>query len=148
MKYDHLTPGELISYLELTNTDPLVRRLLSLLQNENIKTELIKVGMDPSDCEFKEDWEYYSPGEYIRHLRGEVDYYSRESEEWEVKYHEMEKERDRLKARSVANLLHEMEEQVKRAQDDTHKAKRIAERYAEENKELTNKINVWHTMST
>lgn len=148
INYHYLTATELINYLDITSNDPVVRRLLSLLQNETIKTELIGVGMDPVDCEFKEDWEYYSPGAYIEHLRNEVDYYQRESDEWETRCGELEIECNKLKARSVAQLLEEMERSVKHAKSEAYEANRSRERIEQENKDLRDKINVWKVIES
>lgn len=93
---NHLTFEELINYLDLTTTDPSVRRLIDMLCNDN--TNLIKELMDEGmsrDFIFEEDYESYSPGEYIRHLRNEVDYYSSEIDE---KQYELERAERRIKA--------------------------------------------------
>lgn len=143
MKYDHLSTNELIHYLDLTTTDPMVRRLIELIQSNTLKAELVEVGMDPEDCEFHYEGNYYRPSEYIRQLHSDIDYHQREAADWESQHYEMERERDRLKTRSVADLLHSMEELNRQYIAERDQAKRLAERYAQSNKELNDKINVW-----
>jgi hypothetical protein len=78
--FNHLTYTELLNYLDLTATDPATRRLVELLYYDNttLVQQLIDEGMDPTVFEFEDGYESYSPGEYIRHLRNEVDYYADE----------------------------------------------------------------------
>lgn len=143
MEINHLTFSELIHYLDLYSTDPVVRRLVSILRNDTLREDLEAVGMDPSDNSFYDDYSYCGPREYIEHLRNEVDYYKKESQEWEDKCEEAQIERDRLSARSVASLLSSMEEQVRRAQAECHHADRIVDQVTQKNRELEEKINVW-----
>ncbi len=141
----NLTFKELIHYLDFNSTDPMVRRLLTYIndQEESIIEGLVQAGMDPINCRFDYDGSYHSPGEFISKLRNDTDYAEREAAEWEEKYYNIKDERDRLRARSVAELLNEMNEQVKRAHADRNNSDRIAEKYKQENEELQNKINVW-----
>lgn len=144
----NLTYKELVHYLDFTSTDPLVRRLLEYInsQDESIVEGLVQAGMDPIAYTFDYDGFYHSPGEFISKLRNDTDYAEREAGEWEEKYYQAKDERDRLRARSVSDLLSEMNEQVKRAQADRNNSDRIAEKYKQENQELQNKINVWNIL--
>lgn len=141
----NLTYKELVHYLDFNSTDPMVRRLLEYINNqeENIIEGLVQAGMDPINCIFDYDGSYHSPGEFISKLRNDTDYAEREAAEWEEKCYRFKEERDQLQTRSVATLLSEMNEQVKRAQADRNNSDRVAEKYKQENQELQNKINVW-----
>ena len=141
----NLTYKELVLYLDFNSTDPMVRRLLEYINNqeENIIEGLVQAGMDPINCIFDRDGFYHSPGEMIEKLSNDLDYAERESAEWEEKCYRFKEERDQLQTRSVATLLSEMNEQVKRAQADRNNSDRVAEKYKQENQELQNKINVW-----
>lgn len=144
----NLTYNELLDYLDRYNTDPMVRKLLEYIrdQEENIIEGLIDIGMDPKDGRIEGDDGYYLPGPYIEQLRNDVDYHMRESHAWEDKYTDMREERDRLKARSVADLLSNMEELVKRAEAQAKEADRITTVYKARNRELEDKINVWQIL--
>lgn len=67
-----------------------------MLCNDN--TSLIKELMDEGmgkDFIFEDDYDSYSPGEYIHHLRNEVDYYSSEVDE---RQYELERAEQRIAA--------------------------------------------------
>jgi hypothetical protein len=145
MKNLKLSYKELVQYLDFTSTDPMVRQLVAYINDreESIIEGLVEAGMDPIDCRFDYDGFYHSPGDFISKLRNDTEYAEREAAEWEEKYYRVKDERDQLRARSVAELLSEMSEQVKRAHADRNNSDRIAEKYKQENQELQEKINVW-----
>jgi hypothetical protein len=145
VKTPNYTYRELVHHLDLHTTDPLVRRLIDYIVEgeDSVMSGLIEAGMDPMSYEFSDSYEYYTPGDYIEHLRKNCQ--SVEDDLW-VAQRELEdvvEERDRLKTRSVADLMASMEEQVKRAQAETVNAQRIARKVEQENDELKEKINVW-----
>jgi hypothetical protein len=144
----NLTYNELIDYLDRYNQDPFVRKLLEFLgdREENMIEGLIEVGMDPKDGRIEGDDGWYLPGPYIEKLRNEVDFYYRESQEWEEKYEDASVERDRLKARSVADLMAEMEGRIRRAEANVREADRMVTVYKTRNAELEDKINVWQIL--
>jgi hypothetical protein len=144
----NLTYKELIDYLDRYNTDPMVRRLLEMVMDkeETIIEGLIEVGMDPFDCRIEGDDGYYLPGPYIQKLKQDVDFQYQEAQDWEEKYYDMKDERDKLKARSVADLLQEMKFQVDRANSERESADRVATQLKMRNAELEEKINVWTIM--
>jgi hypothetical protein len=73
---NYLTFDELVKYLDLTATDPVVRKLIGMLlsNGSNIIQELINEGMG-LDGYFSEDYESHTPAEYIKHLRSEIEDY-------------------------------------------------------------------------
>jgi len=146
----NLTYNELRDHLDRYSTDPMVRKLLEYIDDkeENIIEGLIDVGMDPLDGRIEGDNGWFLPGPYISELRNDVDFFQRESQGWEEKYEDMKAERDRLKARSVADLLADMQEKIRRAEAEAREADRILTQYRARNKDLEEKINVWKVLES
>lgn len=140
----NLTYNELRDHLDRYNTDPLVRRLLAFINDkeENIIEGLIDIGMD-EDGRIEGDDGWYLPGPYIQKLRQDASYFEDEAHSWEEKYEDMKDERNRLKARSVAELMKEMEERIRRAEVNAREADRVATQLQQKNADLEEKINVW-----
>jgi hypothetical protein len=134
---------ELVHHLDVTSTDPAVRRLIDMLHKRNVTNDLVDVGMDPETQTFEYDGYYHSPAELIEKLRNEIDYHVREIDEWDKRYLELQNERDQLKSRSVVELLSNMEALIRRAESDRDQAHRITESVRQKNKDLEEKINVW-----
>ena len=145
-----LTFKELVHYLDMTTTDPMIRRLLDFVLEgeENIVHGLLDAGMDPHDFRFHDDGMWHTPGDYVMHLRNELDFHEREASEWRYKYEDMKDERDGLRARSVADLLSEMNTQLRRSEVERENIARAARAVELENKELKDKINVWTILET
>ena len=146
----HLTYRELVHYLDLYSTDPVVRQLIGFILNgeDSVMSRLIEEGMDPATYEFSEDHEYFSPGEYIEHLRkcrqsAEDDLYLAQRDLDDAQH-----EVDRLKTRSVMQLLHEVERERTLSREKAYEANVKSERLERENAELKEKINVWKVMET
>lgn len=146
----NLTYNELRDHLDRYSTDPMVRKLLEYIDDkeENIIEGLIDVGMDPLNGRIEGDNGWFLPGPYISELRNDVDFFQRESQGWEEKYEDMKAERDRLKARSVADLLADMQEKIRRAEAEAREADRILTQYRARNKDLEEKINVWKVLES
>lgn len=146
----NLTYNELRDHLDRYSTDPMVRKLLEYIDDkeENIIEGLIDVGMDPLNGRIEGDSGWFLPGPYISELRNDVDFFQRESQGWEEKYEDMKAERDRLKARSVADLLADMQEKIRRAEAEAREADRILTQYRARNKDLEEKINVWKVLES
>jgi hypothetical protein len=145
----NLTYNELRDQLDRYSTDPLVHKLLEYINDkeENIIEGLVDIGMDEHGrIEGDNGWSL--PGPYISELRNDVDYYQRETQEWEEKYEDMKAERDRLKARSVADLLADMNEKIRRAEAEAREVDRIATQLKARNRELEEKINVWTVLES
>ena len=145
-----LTFKELVHYLDLYSTDPQIRRLIEFIKSgeENVIHGLIEEGMDHENYLFRDNGDWYTPGEYIAHLKNNIDFYEREAREWQDKYEDMKDERDNLRVRSVADLLTEMQSQVRNAEQDRDAAKRKVESIRQQNKELQEKIDVWTILET
>lgn len=147
MNYEHLTAKELIHYLDLYSEDPMVRRLVRLLQEDWLMEELIDAGMDPDSRQFKHDWEYYGPREYIEHLRNDVDYYVRERDEMEAQVFELEKEVKRLGTISLVNFIADVHHKLEMAKMEQGRAERIAEHEKTLRKEAEQKFEFWDKMN-
>ena len=52
-----LSNKEFINRLDLESTDPVIRRLLAIINDDTIRVELEEAGMDPVDCLSYRDWE-------------------------------------------------------------------------------------------
>ena len=143
----NLSYPELVSYLDKYSTDPIVRQLINCIYaGDGIVEGLVDVGMDPTTQEFEDAYSYYSPGEYILHLRNECDSMEQELRIAQDDLSEMTDERDRLKARGVIDLIKEVERERTMAREAAYEANKKSERLERENAELTEKINVWTIM--
>ena len=146
----NLTYKELVHYLDLTTTDPMVRRLIDMIiGGENTLLEhLIEEGMDPVNQTFYLDHEELDPGTYIHHLKRNCEYFEEEMIIAQNERDEEQEMRKRLETRSVADLLASMEEIVKRSKAEVDNANRIQRKTEQENDELKEKINVWTILET
>jgi hypothetical protein len=144
------TYQELVHYLDISTTDPMVRRLIDMIiGGENtVLEQLIEEGMDPVNQTFYHDHEELDPGTYIHHLKRDCTYFEEEMIIAQNERDEEQEKRKRLETRSVADLLASMEELVKRAKSETDNANRITRKVAQENDELKEKINVWTIMES
>lgn len=148
MEKSNLSYSELVHYLDLTATDPLVRRLINLIHEGEgtIINELLEEGMDGIYNTFYHDGANLTPGEYIDTMRREISNLESDLECLRDDFDDVTEERDKLKTRTVADLLASMEEQVKRAHAETMNVQQIARKIEQENLELKDKINVWTIM--
>jgi hypothetical protein len=150
VKNPNYTYQELVHYLDISTTDPLVRKLIDfIITGENtVLEQLIEEGMDPVTQTFYHDHEELDPGTYIHHLKRDSDYYQEEMEIAQNERDEEQVKRKRLETRSVADLLASMEEIVKRSKAEVDNANRIQRKTEQENDELKEKINVWTIMES
>lgn len=147
MKNSNLTYSELIHHLDLHTTDPMVRRLIDIILNgDGIMESLVGAGMDPTTHEFQDSYSYYSPGDYIGHLKNECDNLEQELHIAQNEVADLTKECEQLRARSVADLLSEMEHEVRMAKRDRAHVQDQCRALQEQNAELNDKINVWHIL--
>lgn len=148
MNYENLSVKELIHYLDLYHEDPLVRRLAVALREESLIEELEAVGMDPDTKAFRDDgWDYRSPGEYIQHLRNEIDYYVRERNEAEDRVLELESEIKRLSTMSIVNFIADVKHKLDMNNLETARANNRAEAEREARKESEQKFEFWEKLN-
>jgi hypothetical protein len=109
---------------------------------------LIQQGMDPLECQFEEGYEYYSPGDYIKYLRSDRDYYKDEYDLVQDELERSQQECRKLGARSVAELMHDMELQVRESNAAGTRLAREVNALTAKNSELNDKLNSWKILST
>lgn len=148
MKHLNYTYRELVHHLDMYSTDPLVRKLIEFIVSgeDSVMSGLIDVGMDPTTYEFSDSYEYFTPGDYIEHLRKNCDYMEQDLYVAREDLEEEQEKRKRLETRTVAELLAHMEEIVKRTKSDADNVNRMNIKLEQENDNLKDKINVWSIM--
>ena len=151
MKLDHLTNDELLLYLDKHSTDPLIQRLVNVLleKQHGLISDLLAAGMDEQTWTFSPDnYNNYYPGQYISHLHNEVDYITRELEDCQFKLSQAELEIKNLKARTVAELIAELHQEVVTANFRADDAEKSRKRAHEEVQLTRDKMKVWRALST
>ena len=143
MKYESMTARELIHYLDLYNTDPVVRLLLEKISHEDYLTELIDLGMDSNTYTFRSEYGgAYTLGEYIRHLRESLQGTEDELDELKYKYDDLQETCDELKTRSIMDFIEEVKQEKQQLEDkDAFLANEKKQKIAIENKRATSSGN-------
>jgi predicted nucleic acid-binding Zn-ribbon protein len=147
MNYNAMTLRELIHYLDLYNTDPMVRRLIQRLDYSDLRVELEEAGMDPGTGTFKDDYNRYTPGEYIEQLRRDRDEAESDLEHTKYKLEEAETELDELKTRSIMDFVQEVWQEKKVASFKVTEAMKEVEQVKEQNAKLKEQIDMWGRMN-
>jgi len=147
---NHLTDLELLNYLDLTSSDPIVLRLVNMLIGirGGIVGELVEIGMDPATNIFTVDYQDYSPAEYIQHLESNTDWLEDELVVSQREVQELREEVKRLKIRSVVDILSEAKSAIRTAESLTRDAVKAAEKAQDENKILKEQLGIWNTLKT
>ena len=149
MNYNSMTDVELLHYLDLCSDDPLIRRLIDVLQNTRgaLLNDLENAGMDRDTWQFRTDYQWMYPGDYIIHLRNELentesDLYAvqRELEEVQDKYEE-------LSTRSIIKFIEELQQEKKANQELVREAMGTVQAYKKENDKLKEQIDMWGRMN-
>ena len=143
MNYNSMTLSELIHYLDLYNTDPIVQQLIQRLDHSDLRFELEEAGMDPVTRMFKDDYDRYTPGEYIEHLRRDRDEAESDLSHTKYKLEEAETELDEMKTRSIMDFVQEVWQEKKTATFKVQEALKEAKAQKEENDQLREKIDMW-----
>ena len=149
MNYNAMTDRELLHYLDLYSEDPVVRRLMHLLGNTrgNLIAELEEAGMDPQTWTFQDDYDAMFPGEYIEHLRSQLQHAQDEADSLQWKLDGVIEERDQLKTRSIAELIEEVWEEKRKNSDMVREAMSTVKAYKDENTRLKEQIDMWARMN-
>ena len=150
MNYDIMSDQELLHYLDLYATDPLILRLARMLGNTHggLIADLEAAGMDPDTWKFSTDWASMYPGEYIEALRNDLSQVEHELADVKIQLEDAVEERDELKTRSIMDFVEEVRQERRAAGHKVSEAMRESERYRKENEELREKINVWKILET
>ena len=151
MNLNHLSSSELLVYLDKHSTDPLMVRLANILMEKQygLVSDLLAAGMNEQTWTFSPDnYNEYYPGQYISHLHNELDYAKDELKDCEFQLQQAKKEIEELKARTVAELIAELHQEVRIANfraDEAEKWKRKAQQEVQDTKD---KMKVWRAIST
>lgn len=145
MNYATMTDMELIHYLDIYATDPLLRRLATMLGNTRggLISDLEAAGMDPHTWLFKTEWQSMYPGDYIQQLRRDLDEAESDLAHTKYKLEEAETELDELKTRSIMDFVQEVWQEKKTATFKVQEALKEAKAQKEENDLLKEKIDMW-----
>jgi hypothetical protein len=146
---EHLSDEELIHHLDIHSTDPVVRRLVKIFNDNNdmIYKQLLQVGMS-RDGLFESSYEYMSVGEYIEHLRSEVAYYQNEAEELEYKLDDEKEKSKRLSARGIAEVIEELHQEIKRVDQRARDSEQACVRAEEDRKLAREQLKAWNHLRT
>ena len=140
MNLDHLTDTELVQYIVKHDTDPIRVRLAKYMDDMpgRILDGLERAGMDPETCLHENT---YESGEYIDHLRNEIEYLQ----------HELEDTQEELRKRETISVSLLIEELRHIANSADRRAASAIERAREADKEredMRSKMKVWRAIST
>lgn len=140
MKIDHLTDNELIKYVLKHDTDPIRVRLAGVMEgfSGSIVDSLDDAGMDKENFLFENT---YDPGQYIRHLRNEIEYLNRELQETQDKLAERE-------TMTVSQLIEELHHDAHAANRRAAAATERAREADQERERMRDKMKVWRAIST
>ncbi len=150
MNYDAMTDMELLHYLDLYSTDPVIRRLVNFLSNTRggLISDLEAAGMDPHTWQFETEWQSMYPGEYIQQLRQDVEELESNLTFTKSDLEDAIEERDRLKARSVMDLIAEIQKERIVNREERHRAEKHAAAVKEENDKLREQLGMWKILET
>jgi hypothetical protein len=143
MNYNTLSDKELLNYLDLYSDDPVVRRLLKILEEDSLVQELTEVGMDPLARTFEHDWQHLSPSNYIVELRRDAEYYMDERDAMEQEKEQLEREVTRLSTMSLVNFVADVQHKMEMNTMELARANKRAEQERELRKEAEQKFEFW-----
>ena len=131
----HLTDTELIDYTLKYDTDPVRVRLAKVMDNTSgiLLDGLEFAGMDSETWLFENTWD---AGQYIHHLKAEVDYLNDELEQAQNKIEDM-------KTKTVLELIDELKKTIAGAEQRIRAADNAKERAYKERDEMKNKLDMW-----
>lgn len=144
MKLNHLTDDELVKYVINLDSDPVRVRLATYMERIKgaIMDDLLDAGMDETYCLFRSEWGgEYLPGQYIKHLEQELD----------IAHDELHRLRDELaeqKARTVAELIAELRQEITTQGYMRREAELSRDRAKDELKDTKEKLKMWNHLKT
>jgi hypothetical protein len=120
--------------------DPIRVRLATHMQRVAgaIIDDLERAGMDETFCEFRSvvTEGKYLPGQYISHLEGEIEYLNLQREQ-------DAKEIQELQARTIADLIQELNQQITTEKYSTRIAREEKYEAEEKARVATEKLDMW-----
>ena len=140
MKLDNLSDNELIDYVIKHDNDPIRVRLATHMQRVvgAIIDDLEYAGMDDTWCNFRSvvNAGEYLPGQYISHLENEIEYLNNEATK-------NLKEIEELQARTVAELIQELNQQITSLKINARMASEARYKAEDKAKIATEKLDMW-----
>ena len=144
MNLTSLSDKELINHIIKFDNDPVRIRLATA--NERITgaiwEDLVDCGMDETYCTFRSEWgSEMHVGQYINHLR----------EELEIKENEvidLRNELDEQKARTIADLINELNQQIHTEKYLAREARIERDKAVEEAKHAKEQLKMWNHLRT
>ena len=140
MNLNHLTDSELVKYIIKHDADPIRVRLALYMDSMpgRILDGLEQAGMDPETCLHENT---YESGEYIEHLKNEIEYLSRELHDTQDKLAERE-------TMTVSQLIEDLRYVATVADRRAEVALQRAREADKEREEMRSKMKVWRAIST
>lgn len=131
-----MSDSEVVRYLYLTNDDPIVIRLLAIINgqsDDSIVPGLVSAGMDPVSQLFENT---YTPSEYIHHLRNEADYAYDEAE-W------LRDQVDDLKSLTLVEHMENLAAKLRSTEQECGRLRRRDEHMQQKLTEMQSKLDMW-----
>jgi len=149
MNYNSMTDFELLHYLDLYSTDPVIRRLVDFLSNTRggLITDLEAAGMDPHTWQFETDWQHMYPGDYIQQLRRDRDEAESDLNRTKYELEDLEEKYNELKTRTIMDFVQEVWQEKKTATFKVQEAMKEVEQVKEQNAKLKEQIDMWGKMN-
>ena len=144
MKLDHFTDKELINHVIKFDTDPVRIRLATANERTAgaIWDDLVDVGMDETYCTFTSEWgSNMHVGRYIEHLREELSIAHDE-------LHQLREELDEQKARTIADLINELNQQITTEKYIAREAQHEANKAREDAAKAREQLKMWNHLRT
>lgn len=149
MNYNSMTDFELLHYLDLYSTDPVIRRLVDFLSNTRggLISDLEAAGMDPHTWQFETEWQHMYPGDYIQLLRRDIDELESDLNRTKYELEDLEEKYNQLKTRTIMDFVEEVNKERLRASLTASEALKEAKAQKEENAKLREQIDMWGKMN-
>jgi hypothetical protein len=151
MNLNHLSNSELLVYLDKHSTDPLIVRLVNILMEKQygLVSDLLAAGMNEQTWTFSPDsYNEFYPGQYISHLCDKLDHALDDLEDCELQLKHAKEEIEDLKARTVAELIAELHQEVRAANFRTDEAEKWRRKAQQEVETTRDKMKVWRALTT
>lgn len=140
-----MTDRELLHYLDLNRSDPVVCRLADMV--DKLFADLEQEGMDPKTRTFTSDWGEQSVANYIAILRQDLFEANDTIEDLKYRLEDTIEERDKLKNRSVGDFLQEVERERINNREETYQLRKESQQIAEQNAKLKEQLDMWAKMN-
>ena len=149
MNLDRLTDQEFLNWLHVTGfDDPIVKRMWTMcMQHDSLRDDLIAVKMDAEENQFYYNGLAYSPAEYIQRLEQEIDSLNDEGLVQQEEIDNLQLEIHGLKARSVAELIAELHEDIKKCNQQIEASNRAAEKARLSEQDARSRLDMWGALN-